>query len=150
MTANTSGSSSAGQPAPNSAKKAEESGDASAGQAPDTVRARQKKVTRTAPTGPTVPGPNTGAKRATASKAKAADKQKKPKLVRDSFTMPAVEYKAIAAMKERCLAQGVAVKKSEILRAAIRSFEALKDAALLRAIEQLEPIKTGRPAKAKK
>ncbi len=64
--------------------------------------------------------------------------------------MPEAEYLAIAAMKERCLAQGMAVKKSEILRASIRSFAALKDAALLRAIEKLEPIKTGRPAKARK
>lgn len=77
-------------------------------------------------------------------------KVKKTKLVRDSFTMPAAEYAAIAALKKRCLDAGVAAKKSEILRAAILGFARLGDAKVVAAIRGLDAIKTGRPAKGAK
>lgn len=77
-------------------------------------------------------------------------KTKKPKLVRDSFTMPENEYDVIAALKKRCLGAGVPAKKSEILRAAIANLAKLSDAALLAAVRKLEVIKTGRPAKGSK
>jgi hypothetical protein len=72
-------------------------------------------------------------------------KLKKPKLVRDSFTMPENEYAVIAALKKRCVAAGVPAKKSEILRAAIANLAKLGDSGLLAAIKRLEVIKTGRP-----
>ena len=81
---------------------------------------------------------------------KVIEKVKKLKLVRDSFAMPEGEYGELLVIKKRCLKHGVAVKKSEILRAAIRAFAALKDVDVVKALAQLEPIKTGRPAKAKK
>jgi len=77
-------------------------------------------------------------------------KLKKPKLVRDSFTMPENEYAIIAALKKRCLVAGVPAKKSEILRAAIASLAKLSDSGLLAAIKRLEVIKTGRPKGSKK
>jgi len=77
-------------------------------------------------------------------------KQKKAKLIRDSFTMPEPEYQLLAAIKKRCLDAGVAAKKSEILRAAIKSLAGLGDADLARAIQGLEAIKTGRPTKSGK
>ncbi len=75
-------------------------------------------------------------------------RQPKAKLVRDSFTMPDAEYAAIATIKKRCLKLGMAVKKSEILRAAIGGLAQLGDAELVNAISCLAVIKTGRPAKA--
>lgn len=75
---------------------------------------------------------------------------KKDKLVRDSFTMPESEYSLIAAVKRRCLAKGVAVKKSEVLRAAVIGFAALSDAELAAALQTLVVIKTGRPPQGKK
>jgi hypothetical protein len=84
---------------------------------------------------------------ATLDEAKPA-KAKKEKLVRDSFTMPTSEYAAIGNLKKRCLNLGVAAKKSEILRAAIVTMANLSDTDLVAAIESLEVIKTGRPAKA--
>jgi len=72
-------------------------------------------------------------------------KLKKPKLVRDSFTMPENEYAVIAALKKRCLGAGMPAKKSEILRAAIANLAKLGDSGLLAAIKRLEVIKTGRP-----
>ena len=77
-------------------------------------------------------------------------KVKKAKLVRDSFTMPESEYAAIATLKARCLSAGVAARKSEILRAAIAALAVLSDAKLAAAIQGLEAIKTGRPAKSTK
>lgn len=76
-----------------------------------------------------------------------AEKSKKNKLVRDSFTMPEAEYDLVAQVKKRCVANGLAAKKSEVLRAAIASFAALSDATICKALAKLESIKTGRPAK---
>ena len=59
----------------------------------------------------------------------------------------AIEYGLIAAIKKRCVAKGVAVKKSEVLRAAIASFAALSDTAAMAAVQALEVIKTGRKPK---
>ncbi|MDP2830325.1 MAG: hypothetical protein Q8O37_17190 [Sulfuricellaceae bacterium] len=77
-------------------------------------------------------------------------KPKKAKLVRDSFTMPESEYDLIDTVKKRCLANGLAVKKSEVLRAAITAFAAQSDAAVSAALQALDAIKTGRPPKAHK
>lgn len=77
-------------------------------------------------------------------------KPKKSKQIRDSFTMPEPEYNLIAAVKKRCIAKGMAVKKSEVLRAAIISFAAQSDATVSAALLALEVIKTGRPPKGKK
>ena len=77
-------------------------------------------------------------------------KPKKNKLVRDSFTMPDAEYGLFAAVKKRCVAKGVAVKKSEVLRAAIIGFAALSDAAVMAAVKALDVIKTGRKPKGQK
>lgn len=77
-------------------------------------------------------------------------KIKKTHLVRDSFTMPEAEYAMLALLKKRCLAVGVAAKKSELLRAAVAGLVALDDLALVAALQRLDAIKTGRPAKALK
>ena len=90
------------------------------------------------------------AKRGKAVKGDKNAKPKKAKVVRDSFTMPELEYELIAAVKRRCVANGLAVKKSEVLRAAIISFAALSDRAAAAALQALPVIKTGRPAKMQK
>lgn len=72
---------------------------------------------------------------------------KKPKLVRDSFTIPETDYALFAALKQRALTAGVEVKKSEILRAAVLVLAKLDDAELVKAIGLVERIKTGRPKK---
>lgn len=73
--------------------------------------------------------------------------QKKPKLVRDSFTFPEAEYALLAQLKRRLLGAGHEVKKSELLRAGLASLAALSDADLVQALAQLEKLKTGRPSK---
>lgn len=71
----------------------------------------------------------------------------KTKLVRDSFTMPRADFALIAALKERTLVFKRPTKKSELLRAGLQALAALDDAQLQAALEQLVPIKTGRPKK---
>ena len=72
-------------------------------------------------------------------------KAHKPKLVRDSFTMPKDEYQVIDALKARALGLEKHVRKSELLRAGIRALAALNDRALLKAIAAVPTLKTGRP-----
>lgn len=102
-----------------------------------------KKEVRTAPK----QARSAAAKPVPAAKSTHAAKPKKAKLIRDSFTMPDAEYALLAEVKQRCLAGGVAAKKSEVLRAALLSFAAKSDATLFKAIRALTPIKTGRPPK---
>jgi hypothetical protein len=72
---------------------------------------------------------------------------KKPKLVRDSFTMPESDYALFASLKQRALAAGADVKKAELLRAGLALLAKLNDAELVKAIGLVERIKTGRPKK---
>ena len=83
---------------------------------------------------------------ASPAKPKQAVKQKKPKLVRDSFTIPKAEYEVLAELKQRADKLTRPAKKSELLRAGIKILAALSDAALLTALAQVPTIKTGRPA----
>jgi hypothetical protein len=73
---------------------------------------------------------------------------KKEKVVRDSFTMPKSDYAKLASLKQKCQANGLRVRKSELLRAALTMLDAASDKALVGAIEALETVKTGRPANA--
>lgn len=73
------------------------------------------------------------------------EKPKKPKLVRDSFTIPKAEYLVLDTLKERALKLSREVKKSELLRAGIKALAALSDTTLLAALSAVPTIKTGRP-----
>ena len=72
-------------------------------------------------------------------------KAHKPKLVRDSFTMPKDEYQVIDALKHRALGLQKQVRKSELLRAGIQALAAMNDRAFLKAITDVPTLKTGRP-----
>ena len=74
-------------------------------------------------------------------------KERKVKVVRDSFTMPQSEYQQIAEIKGICLEAKMHVKKSEVLRAGLKVLAALNAVQLKRALGSLEKIKTGRPKK---
>ena len=80
------------------------------------------------------------------AKAAAPEKDKKSKLVRDSFTIPKDEYAAIDALKARALAQGVAIKKSELLRAGLMALASMEDDRLKAALVAVPTLKTGRPS----
>jgi hypothetical protein len=80
-----------------------------------------------------------------AAKAAKPEKIKKPKQVRDSFTMPKTEYAVLDVLKLRASKAGNAVKKSELLRAGIKALAAMSDAAFADALKAVPAIKTGRP-----
>ncbi len=86
--------------------------------------------------------------KAGAEKATREAKARKPKLVRDSFTIPKTEYAVIDDLKARSARLGQPAKKSEVLRAGIKLLSGLTDAALLAALGQVPALKTGRPGKA--
>ena len=93
------------------------------------------------PTGKTTPAKPA----ATAAK---ADKPKKPKLVRDSFTIPKTEFAVLDDLKQRAARLARPTKKSELLRAGIKALAAMSDGAFLSALHAVPAIKTGRPSKA--
>lgn len=74
-------------------------------------------------------------------------KEKKVKVVRDSFTIPKTELLQVGEMKKRALTLGVGVKKSELIRAGLSALSSMNDAAFKKALASVPTIKTGRPAK---
>jgi hypothetical protein len=72
-------------------------------------------------------------------------KVKKPKLVRDSFTIPKPEYVVLDELKQRGARLARPVKKSELIRAGIKALAAMTDSAFLAAVSAVPAIKTGRP-----
>ncbi len=76
-------------------------------------------------------------------------KVKKPKMVRDSFTMPKDEYTVIDSLKVRSGKLGHSVKKSELLRAGIKALAAMSDIQFKAALSNVPTIKTGRPKNVK-
>ena len=71
----------------------------------------------------------------------------KVKVIRDSFTMPHIDYTKIGELKQVCQKAGLQVKKSELLRAGLHALGKLSVAQLKQTITQMEQIKTGRPKK---
>ena len=72
------------------------------------------------------------------------------KVIRDSFTMPAADYELIGVLKQRCIGLGIAMKKSELLRAGLTALQSLPDEGLAQIVTGVESVKTGRPPGKKK
>jgi len=72
------------------------------------------------------------------------------KVIRDSFTMPVADHELIGVLKKRCIGLGIAIKKSELLRAGLASLQRLPDASLAQVVAAVESVKTGRPPGKKK
>lgn len=100
---------------------------------------RAEAVLGTSPRKKTAPAPR---KRQSPAK----DQISNGRVIRDSFTTPADDYGLIAQIKQRCLKAGVSVNKSEVLRAGLHALETMSDKELLKVVERLAKVKTGRPA----
>jgi hypothetical protein len=123
-----------------------------------TVKSRNvsnaKQSTSGEPVAKKLPAANAGkakpaappAKPIVARKDSAPKKVGKVKVIRDSVTMPLEDYERIAALKQKCLAIGIAIKKSELLRAGLITLQRLSDEDLKRVLALVDKIKTGRPA----
>lgn len=77
-------------------------------------------------------------------------KGKLVKVVRDSFTMPVADHELIGVLKTRCLGLGIAIKKSELLRAGLAALDRLPNESLAQVVAAVESVKTGRPPGKKK
>lgn len=113
------------------------------------------RTARKAPAKRSTPAKKAAAPAAKAGKAKAAKpdtkgakdsgkataKPKKPKLVRDSFTIPKTEYAVLEELKARAARLGRPAKKSEVLRAGVQALAAMADAAFLATVGKLAPAK---------
>lgn len=77
------------------------------------------------------------------------EKAKKPKLVRDSFTMPEAEYQVLVDLKKACIKSGFDVKKSELLRVGVAMMQQADVAKLKQILATLPALKAGRPRKAR-
>lgn len=73
------------------------------------------------------------------------EKPKKPKLIRDSFTMPEAEYQVLGDVKKACIKAGFEVKKSELLRIGVALIHKMDAVQLKDALAALPPLKAGRP-----
>lgn len=106
-----------------------------------------RKTAAKAKTSPAkAPQPKASDNKNTAAPAKAS-KEKKIKVVRDSFTLPKTELLQITEMKKRAMTLGVEVKKSELIRAGLQALAGMADTAFKKAMASVPTIKTGRPAK---
>jgi len=76
--------------------------------------------------------------------------RKSGKVIRDSFTMPVADHELIGALKKRCIGLGIAIKKSELLRAGLAALDRLPDENLAQVAAAVESVKTGRPPGKKK
>jgi hypothetical protein len=95
------------------------------------------------------PRPSTKAAKAPAESraavASTAPTNVKNKLIRDSFTIPKSEYVVLDELKQRATLLMRPAKKSELLRAGIKSLAAMSDKAFLLALAGVPNLQTGRP-----
>lgn len=73
---------------------------------------------------------------------------RKPRPVRDSFTMSEAEYALLGRLKQACLDADYEVKKSELVRVGIALVAGLDMVALKDRLVALAPVKSGRAKKA--
>lgn len=118
---------------------------------PARTKSAPRKKTATQPAVAITPPPTAPAIAVTAHMTGATTekntKTKKPKMVRDSFSFPKAEYAVLQELKERSIRLTHPAKKTELLRAAIKTLASLDDAAFIAAIQAIPSLKTGRPAK---
>lgn len=108
---------------------------------------KARKATLSEAVSQTSPKPTAAAIKAkTQAQADKAKKDRKTKLIRDSFKFPEQEYRAFDSLKSRCLAKGYAAKKSELVRAGLLALASMSDEDLLKSVSAVEKLKTGRPA----
>jgi hypothetical protein len=111
------------------------------------VKVAAKATPKTAPKAAVKVAPKVAPKATAKPKVEKLVKAKKPKLVRDSFTIPKAEFMVMDDLKIRSGKLGNSTKKSELIRAGIKALAGMTNAAFLLALKAVPAIKTGRPAK---
>ena len=98
---------------------------------PAKVPAKTQATTKTSPS-QTVPK---------VLKTEKTQKVKKPKMVREAFSMLKNEYEILSRLKVRAGKMSYQVKKSELLRAGIKALEAMNDAAFASSLAAVLSLK---------
>ena len=78
-------------------------------------------------------------------KPKPKQKPVRPKIIRDSFTLPEDDYMLLGKIKQECMRGGIDTNKSEIVRAGLKALAAMNREELKEAFRRVEKIKSGRP-----
>ena len=115
---------------------------------PQPKPAQKEKTAKTAMTTLPIETAPENKKKTSAPKAQKLLKSAKPtkqKMVRDSFTLPENDYANLNILKTKCLEKGIEIKKSEIVRAGLIALTKLSIDALIKAVGEVERLKTGRP-----
>jgi len=110
-----------------------------------TSLAHRKSIAAAKKTKPAVATPLQRTSQLAVSERSATAPKSKPKLVRDSFTIPKDEYAVLESLKLRAANLKRPTKKSEVLRAGILTLNKLSDKAFLIALNGVQSLKTGRP-----
>lgn len=76
---------------------------------------------------------------------KLKEREKKPGLIRDSFTIPDDEYQILIDTKKRLVRSGLEVRKTEIVRAGLALVGQASLAELKKQLGALRKLKSGRP-----
>ncbi|MDV3351307.1 hypothetical protein QGP82_21565 [Leptothoe sp. LEGE 181152] len=97
-----------------------------------------------------------GTKRKKAKQPKSEEKEEsppkktklpKPKVIRDSFSLPKDDYGLIKVLQKRYLGLTQSINKSEVIRVGLHALVKMPDTELIKAISTLKKVKTGRPKK---
>lgn len=107
--------------------------------------ARRAPAAKARPAPASTPAPAAKLAKVAVAPSVKAEKPKRPKLVRDSFTIPKAEYAVLDDLKLRSSLLAQPAKKSELLRAGIKALAAMSDTAFADALAAVPAIKTGRP-----
>ena len=76
---------------------------------------------------------------------KPKSKAVRPKIIRDSFTLPENDYRLLGKIKQECMRGGIDTNKSEIVRAGLKVLAEMDRGELQEAFKRVEKIKAGRP-----
>ncbi|MDD2942719.1 MAG: hypothetical protein PHC51_07120 [bacterium] len=68
----------------------------------------------------------------------------RPKMIRDSFTMPETDYGLFDKIKVDCMKAGITANKSEIIRAGPKALSTMNQTQLREAIGAIDKVKPGR------
>lgn len=111
--------------------------------------AKPKRASKqTSPTRPErTPGEATMRDQSAAAEAHNAKKDKREKVVRDSFSMPASEHRRIRALREQLGKAGRLTSKSEVLRAGLKLLGERGAAELVALLDGLPPVIKGKRKK---
>jgi len=68
-----------------------------------------------------------------------------PRVIRDTFSMPVGDYELLDLLKARALGLGIAINKSELIRAGLRLLNELPESDFRKSITRVDKVKPGRP-----